>query len=338
VHHDSVRHQIISKVNGNAKSSWRAGINSRFAGKSFDYTKRLLGVKDVNPTIRGQVMTHTGFDAAALPTSFDARVQWANCSSIGEIRDQSDCGSCWAFGAVEAASDRICIETNGASQPHLSAEDLVGCCSSCGMGCDGGDPSSAWSWFTTTGVVTGGNYNNTAWCSAYSLPNCDHHTTGKYQPCPATEYPTPACPSSCDAGSTYSVPYASDKHMFATSYTIPQDPVQIQQEIMTNGPVEAAFTVYADFESYKSGVYTHTTGAELGGHAVRILGWGNDAASGLDYWLVANSWNNDWGENGFFRIKRGTDECGIEDYIAAGKFSAKSVKKSHKKIHHSRKH
>jgi len=184
--HDAMRHSIIKDVNS-AKAGWTAHVNSRFAGKSFDYTRRLLGVKDVNPAVRLPVKAHTGFDASALPTSFDSRTNWPMCPSIGEIRDQSDCGSCWAFGAVEAATDRICIESKGASQPHLSAEDLTGCCTSCGMGCDGGDPSAAWSWFTTTGVVTGGNFNDSTWCSAYSLPNCDHHTTGKYGPCPAAE-------------------------------------------------------------------------------------------------------------------------------------------------------
>lgn len=63
---------------------------------------------------------------------------------------------------------------------------------------------------------------------------------------------------------------------------------------MTNGPVEAAFTVYSDFLSYKSGVYKHTSGDEEGGHAIKILGWGTE--NGVDYWLVANSWNTDWGD------------------------------------------
>ena len=45
-----------------------------------------------------------------------------------------------------------------------------------------------------------------------------------------------------------------------------------------------------------SGVYQHVTGTYLGGHAVRILGWGSE--NGTDYWTVANSWNTDWGENG----------------------------------------
>jgi len=85
---------------------------------------------------------------------------------------------------------------------------------------------------------------------------------------------------------------------------------------MTNGPVEASFTVYEDFLSYKSGVYKHVTGAEEGGHAIKILGWGTE--NGEDYWLVANSWNNEWGDNGFFKILRGVDECGIEDGVVAG--------------------
>ena len=85
---------------------------------------------------------------------------------------------------------------------------------------------------------------------------------------------------------------------------------------MTNGPVEGAFTVYSDFLSYNSGVYQHTTGEELGGHAIRILGWGVEDST--PYWLVANSWNQDWGDKGFFKILRGSDECGIESGIVAG--------------------
>ena len=64
---------------------------------------------------------------------------------------------------------------------------------------------------------------------------------------------------------------------------------EIQAEIMKNGPVEGAFTVYADFPSYQSGVYQHTAGAALGGHAIKILGWGVE--NNVKYWLVANSWN-----------------------------------------------
>lgn len=60
----------------------------------------------------------------------------------------------------------------------------------------------------------------------------------------------------------------------------------------------------------------YVAGEALGGHAVRILGWGVEIST--PYWLVANSWNTDWGDNGFFKILRGNNECGIEENIQAG--------------------
>jgi len=85
---------------------------------------------------------------------------------------------------------------------------------------------------------------------------------------------------------------------------------------MANGPVQTAFTVYEDFLSYHSGVYQHTTGNSVGGHAVKIIGWGVE--DDVPYWIVANSWNTDWAENGYFRIIRGKNECGIEESVVAG--------------------
>jgi len=61
--------------------------------------------------------------------------------------------------------------------------------------------------------------------------------------------------------------------------------------------------VYQDFYSYKTGIYTHVSGAFVGGHAVRVIGWG--VASGVNYWLIANSWGTSWGEQGYIRIAFG---------------------------------
>ncbi|VDP88771.1 unnamed protein product [Echinostoma caproni] len=88
------------------------------------------------------------------------------------------------------------------------------------------------------------------------------------------------------------------------------------KEIMINGPVEAVFNVYEDFVNYAFGIYQHTTGKLLGGHAVRLLGWGE--TGGEKYWLAANSWNDHWGMWGFFQIARGKNECGIESGVTAG--------------------
>lgn len=314
------RSYIISTVN-DLKTTWTAHSNPRWeTADGWHVIQRQLGALPAPEGKKLPTKYHDLVNTNTIPTEFDARTAWPQCESIAEIRDQSDCGSCWAFAAVEAGTDRICIATSGLSKPHLSATDLLSCCDSCGNGCDGGYPGAAWDWFTNVGVVTGGNYHDESWCKAYPFAICDHHVTGKYAPC-STSYPTPYCTYSCDSKSNYTVPYHSDKHLFASSYSLSSSVSQIQTEIMTHGPVEAAFTVYADFPSYKSGVYQYTTGQALGGHAVKILGWGVE--NSRPYWLVANSWNEDWGANGLFKILRGSNECGIEDEIVAGLFQKK---------------
>lgn len=300
---------LIDEVNAK-QTSWTAGHNSRFVNATRSFILRHMGaLKEPKGMLPEQ-----DIEVGALPSDFDSRTQWGSmCPSTSEIRDQAACGSCWAFGAVEAMTDRICIASKGADTPHISAEDLMTCCNTCGMGCDGGYPSAAWGHFKLAGIVTGGQYGSGQGCQPYKLPKCDHHVTGKYQPC-GSEGPTPACDKSCIAG--YSKSYTQDKHYGSSAYSVPQDADKIATEIMTNGPVEGAFEVYSDFINYKSGVYKHTSGQLLGGHAIKILGWGVE--NGDDYWLVANSWNEDWGAQGYFKIAKGNNECGIESGVVAG--------------------
>merc|ERR1711865_1157481 len=88
-----------------------------------------------------------------VPASFDSAEKWPQCTVIGNVRDQSSCGSCWAFGSTESFESRSCI-TSGNDVKH-SPEDTA-FCSDAGYGCEGG--YSAWSWFMDSGVVTGGDY------------------------------------------------------------------------------------------------------------------------------------------------------------------------------------
>jgi cathepsin B len=85
---------------------------------------------------------------------------------------------------------------------------------------------------------------------------------------------------------------------------------------MEHGTVSVAMTVYEDFETYTSGIYQHVTGKNLGGHSIKMIGWGVE--NGTPYWLCVNSWNDSWGEKGLFKILRGKDECGIESSVVAG--------------------
>jgi len=166
-------------------------------------------------------------------------------------------------------------------------------------------------------------------CSAFSLPHCHHHGPVGNDPYPSENKPgcpsvdrSPRCPSKCDEGAK--APhneFEKDKYKFTGSVHTFDSANAVAQSIMKSGPVETAFTVYSDFENYAGGIYKKTSSRVLGGHAVRIVGWGEE--SGTKYWKVANSWNPYWGEEGYFRILRGQNECGIANEVIAAQGGSK---------------
>lgn len=312
--HSSAAHRIdiIEKINS-AQTTWKAGVSSRFFDKSMDHVASLCGALSGGPLLDTKVFPEALRNSVAPPKEFDSRAEWGDkCPSLNQIRDQASCGSCWAMSAAETMSDRLCIESGGKEQVYLSAQDLVSCCGfSCGFGCSGGFPSGAWNYFVKTGLVTGGPYGDKDACFPYALPQCSHHVNGSFPSC-SEGGSSPSCPHSCKNGANWS----ADKHKGVKSYAIRSSESDIQMEILQHGPVQAAFTVYEDFPNYKSGVYQHVTGRSLGGHAIKIIGWGEE--DGTPYWLVANSWNVEWGDKGYFKILRGANECGIESSVVAG--------------------
>lgn len=153
-------------------------------------------------------------------------------------------------------SDRICIHSNQTKQVYISAEDLMACCygfSACGMGCNGGYIDFPWDYWRTNGIVTGGLYNSSQGCKDYSLEPCEHHVDGDKPQCTSLDFTTPDCVKSCyDTSLDYqkSLTFGQNGYVFTNEK-------QIQLEIYKNGPIEAAFSVYADFFSYKSGELLH---------------------------------------------------------------------------------
>ncbi|KAJ3662915.1 hypothetical protein Zmor_007230 [Zophobas morio] len=303
--------EFINAIN-NKNTTWKAKRNFD-VNTPISSLRKLVGVLPKKENADKLPLKIHLKDDVEIPETFDAREQWPDCADIiGTIRDQAACGSCWAFGAVEAMSDRICIHSNGKVKVLISAEDLMDCCTECG-GCNGGWPDDAWSYWGKTGIVTGGLYGTEDGCKAYSIAPCEHHMEGELPECGPYQK-TPECKTVCDKG----VDIVYDEDLTTGSgYTITYNDVeQIQTEILTNGPVEGVYNVYEDFFSYSSGVYQHVEGDFVGGHAIKIIGWGVE--DGTDYWLIVNSWNAEWGDHGYFKIKRGTSECGIEANVVAG--------------------
>jgi cathepsin B len=318
--------EMVHYIN-HINATWKAGYNKRFENMDMRVIRGMMGFRPLPDHLRPQLpvkISSRMLGDEDIPDQFDSRDNWPQCPSMKEVRDQSNCGSCWAFGAVEAMSDRACIASLNKDKPHISANDLLSCCSGCGFGCDGGDPRAAWEYWVSSGLVTGGTFTTHDGCQPYPFAPCDHHVNGTLKPCSHDLEPTPQCKKQCQ--SSYTVPYTQDKHFGKRAYTISSDVKEIQKEIMTNGPVEVAFSVYEDFLAYKTGVYKHHAGSPLGGHAVKMIGWGTDG--GTPYWLVVNSWNTDWGDKGLFKILRGKDECGIESEVTAGLPKTNHVKRN----------
>lgn len=200
-----------------ANTSWKAGVNQKFANADFEGVKAHCGtLLDNGHGLNFETVSDV---AANIPISFDARTQWGSaCPSLLEIRDQSNCGSCWAFGAAEALSDRHCIVFG--QDIRLSTENLLSCCAACGNGCQGGYPHSAMDYYVHTGLVTGDLFGTTSWCQAYTFPPCAHHVTSDVYPACSGESQTPKCIKSCDANSTYGKTYAQDIHKGSKAYNV----------------------------------------------------------------------------------------------------------------------
>jgi len=230
-------------------------------------------------------------DPRDIPSEFDARNEWSYCSNlIGTITNQESCGSCWAMSGSAVLADRSCIAN--ASSAQLSPQYMVYCGSKT-FGCQGGGMTPLWQQLVDQGTVT---------------EDCIPFTARDG-----------SCPRKCRDGT----PIKDNMKVYATSYVTPwdSDPAKrvqaIQSEILERGSVQAAYIVFSDFYDYESGIYQRTSQSYyLGLHAVRVIGWGTD--DGVDYWLVANSWDTDWGMDGFFKIRRGTNECNFEEQIYAG--------------------
>lgn len=160
--------ETIRAINA-AQSTWRAAPN-RLTAQPRETTRRLLGISAaVFRTHAAHIAaTHRPTTAAvAVPAAFDAREQWPQCRGVIEtVRDQGRCGSCWAFGAAEAMSDRECIH-NGRVH-HYSTQELTACANDtramCG-GCTGGLPWCAWKYWTVYGLVAED-------CAPYNVSVC----------------------------------------------------------------------------------------------------------------------------------------------------------------------
>lgn len=329
---------FVESQNSFGNRMWQAKL-----AQEIDYTKldSLIGAqldeKDANIVNLDQSPPpNTGRLLQALPGTYDQRTAFPSCWSIKYIRNQARCGSCWAVAGATALSDRACryntpiwfLSWIHFKSHSFSYQDALECCPAfvctpnpSWNGCNGGYITGPYRMARDEGLVTGENFGNT------TLTNCKNYFLS-----PAAPFTlAPACRRYCTTPGT-PIPYYADKRHIA-SYTVYTGTPTSVANAMANaihkrGTVTAYMQVFTDFFTYSAGVYKKSPiAAYRGGHAVRVIGWGVDITITWPfnvilgpYWICANSWGTSWGLAGFFRIRRGTNEVGIESYFVEGNF------------------
>lgn len=143
--------------------------------------------------------------------------------------------------------DRFCIQSNGTINVTLSPQDMVNCNFE-NYGCSGGLLVNTVDFLQTEGVT-----------SEECMPYQDKDRS---------------CSFTCSNGTK---DYQKSKYFCKPgSLTILSSAEDIQTELITKGPMMVGLTVYEDFTNYKSGVYKHVTGRAVGGHAIKLIGWGHN--------------------------------------------------------------
>jgi len=224
--------------------------------------------------------THRSTISATLdPVSFD----WRDHNAVTPVKDQGQCGSCWAFSASEAIESAWILKGHATiSSINLSPQQIVDCDTIDGVqGCNGGYTESAYDYIVQVG--------------------------GQEQ---IANYPYTAKNGKCKF---------EDKFVDAkiASYTpIPKDETKLPATLASTGPLSICLDAER-WQDYKSGIMTNydccpTLKCEMD-HCVQLVGY--NSTGSMSYWIVRNSWNTDWGVNGYIYLEMGKNTCGLSNDV-----------------------
>jgi len=226
--------------------------------------QRIEGVPVMKPTV----------DVDSMPASLD----WRNKGLVTPVKDQGQCGSCWAFSVTENIESKwIMAGKAKANNLALSVQQIVDC-DDTDAGCNGGNPGPAYDYV----IAAGGLQSNKS-------------------------YPYAAVDQNCAAQPNNTVAKISS-WQYATSW---YSETELQQNLVSWGPLSVCVDA-ASWQDYVSGVLTWEECAYINllDHCVQLVGYGTDKTAG-NYWIVRNSWGTSWGIDGYIWLEMGSDACGI---------------------------
>jgi len=251
-------------------AGWTMAMNAYGDLSADEFKAKYMGYKQV----RSEFIRSLNY--APIDENFDApdSVDWRTKGAVTPVKDQGQCGSCWAFSTIGSTEGAYQLAGNDLTQ--FSEQQLVDCATPEGnQGCNGGLMDYGFEFI----IKNGG-----------SCKEDDYSYTAK----------DGTCKKSCSAVKSITgykdVTAGSEKAL---------------KQAVAGAPVSIAIEAdQSAFQFYSGGVMDGKCGKQLD-HGVLLVGYGTD--SGQDYWLVKNSWGKSWGESGYIRLSQGKDQCGIAD-------------------------
>lgn len=241
---------------------------------------------------------------AAKPAAID----WRRTKAVTPVKNQGQCGSCWAFSTAETVESQFILKLGGDIPLTLSPQQVTSCTATCD-GCGGGWPADGYRYLETVPGLASSFFwpyaqgltpnqqclakSCTQSCSAKNVSalTADEFYVGRHATISGFAYATPPCTDACAH---------QDLAKLATS--------------LQEGPVAVCVNAGA-WDDYTGGVLT----AEgCGGsayydldHCVQLVGYNTTAEK--PYWIVRNSWDTVWGMDGYIHLEFNTNACGIAD-------------------------
>lgn len=216
----------------------------------------------------------TGFMHERLQ-SVPLSVDWRATGAVTPVKNQGNCGSCWAFSSVAAVEGINQIKTR--QLVSLSEQELVDCVTD-NRGCNGGLMELAFAYMHKVGGVTAD-----------------------------ITYPYLALNGRCNPAKVNAPVVKIDGYEM-----VPKNDEVALTKAVASQPVSVAIDASGiDFQFYSEGVFTGECGIDFN-HAVTAVGYG-ETQDGTKYWIIKNSWGTQWGEKGYIRMQRDVNLCGIAE-------------------------
>jgi len=263
----------IELLNSKSKSA-RFGINKFSDMSPEEFKSTVLMRKPIDGTKRREDVEVLQPKITQLPPSFD----WRDHGAVTRVKDQEQCGSCWAFSATENIESMWILAKKATNTTINLSEQQIVDCDSGEDGCEGGETEGAYDYI----MSAGGQESESA-------------------------YPYTAQDGTCSFNKA-KIAAKIKSWKYATS---DYDETLLQKNLVSWGPLSVCVDA-ANWQDYQSGVMTWEECAWVNvlDHCVQLVGYQTNTPSG-NYWIVRNSWNTDWGINGYIWLSMGSDTCGI---------------------------